>query len=43
MPHDERRWDSQFHGSQNMAALIPDAAHEYRDQVNAALREAYGV
>ena len=43
VPTTARRWDGQFHGSQNMAALIPDAAHEYRDQVNAALREAYGV
>jgi acetyl esterase len=36
-----RRWDGQFHGSQQMAALIPAEAKEYREMVAAALREAY--
>jgi acetyl esterase len=43
VPTTLRRWDGQIHGSQNMAAIIPEAAREYRDQVNAALRAAYGV
>jgi acetyl esterase/lipase len=41
VPTTVRRWDGQFHGSQNFAELIPDAAAEYRDMVNAALRDAY--
>lgn len=36
-----RRWDGQFHGSQNMSKLIPDAAREYREMVASALRSAY--
>jgi acetyl esterase len=36
-----RRWDGQFHGSQNMSKLIPDEAREYRAMVAAALRSAY--
>ena len=36
-----RRWDGQFHGSQSMSKVIPDAAAEYRDMVCAALRDAY--
>lgn len=36
-----RRWEGQFHGSQSMAKVIPDAAAEYREMVCAALREAY--
>jgi hypothetical protein len=41
VPTTIRRWDGQFHGSQNFAKLIPEAAAEYRDMVNAALRDAY--
>jgi acetyl esterase len=41
VPTTIRRWDGQFHGSQNFAKLIPEAAAAYRDMVNAALRDAY--
>jgi acetyl esterase len=43
VPTTIRRWEGQFHGSQNFATVIPEAAAEYRDQVNAALRAAYGA
>ena len=36
-----RRWEGQFHGSQNMSKLIPDEAREYRAMVASALRGAY--
>jgi acetyl esterase len=36
-----RRWEGQFHGSQNMSKLIPDEAREYREMVASALRDAY--
>ena len=38
-----RRWDGQFHGSQSMAAVIPAEAKEYREQLAAALRDAYAA
>ena len=41
VPTVARRWDGQFHGSQSMAKVIPDAAAEYREMVCAALRAAY--
>ena len=41
VPVTVRRWDGQFHGSQNMSKLIPDAAQEYRTMVASALRSAY--
>jgi acetyl esterase len=43
VPTTIRRWEGQLHGSQNFAKLIPEAARAYEDQVNAALRGAYGA
>ncbi|CAN7536317.1 alpha/beta hydrolase [Phenylobacterium sp. LjRoot219] len=42
VPVEYRCWEGQFHGSQNMAALIPEAAAAYRAQVTAALQRAFG-
>jgi acetyl esterase len=36
-----RCWEGQFHGSQQMAALIPEEAAAYQDMLVSALRRAY--
>jgi acetyl esterase len=36
-------WKGQFHGSQNMAALIPEEATKYQARIVSALRNAYTV
>lgn len=43
VPVEYRCWEGQFHGSQPMAALIPQEAAEYQAQVVRALRQAYGA
>jgi acetyl esterase/lipase len=39
---EERLWEGQFHGSMQLAKLIPDEAGEYHRQIVAALRRAFG-
>lgn len=41
VPVEHRLWEGQFHGSQPMAALIPQEAADYQAQVVRALRRAY--
>ena len=36
-------WEGQFHGSQQMALLIPDKATAYHERIVHALRRAYGM
>lgn len=43
VPVEYRCWEGQFHGSQPMAALIPQQAAEYQAQVVRALCCAYGL
>ncbi len=43
VPTVSRRWEGQFHGSQTMAKVIPDAVAEYADMVTTALRKAYAT
>ena len=38
-----RCWEGQFHGSQQLSALIPDEAAAYLAQIVSALKRAYGV
>jgi acetyl esterase len=38
---EERLWEGQFHGSMQLAKLIPDEATEYHQQIVAALRRAF--
>jgi acetyl esterase len=38
---EERLWQGQFHGSMQLAKLIPDEAAEYHQQIVAALRRAF--
>ena len=40
---EERCWEGQFHGSMQLAKLIPDEAAAYHDQVVTALRRAFGT
>jgi acetyl esterase len=40
---EERCWEGQFHGSMQLAKLIPDEAAAYHSQVVAALRRAFGT
>jgi acetyl esterase len=40
---EERCWEGQFHGSMQLAKLIPDEARAYHDQIVGALRRAYGT
>lgn len=39
----ERCWEGQFHGSMQLAKLIPDEAAEYHGQVVEVLRAAFGA
>jgi acetyl esterase len=41
VPVESRCWEGQFHGSQQMAKLIPDEAAEYHALIVNALRRAY--
>jgi acetyl esterase len=41
VPVEERCWPGQFHGSMQLAKLIPDEAREYHDQIVDALRRAF--
>ena len=43
IPVEERCWEGQFHGSMQLAKLIPDEAAAYHDQVVTALRRAFGT
>jgi len=43
IPVEERCWEGQFHGSMQLAKLIPDEARAYHEQIMAALRRAYGT
>jgi acetyl esterase len=38
---EERCWQGQFHGSMQLAKLIPDEARAYHEQIVGALRRAY--
>jgi acetyl esterase len=40
---EERCWEGQFHGSMQLAKLIPDEAAAYHSQVVSALRRAFGT
>jgi len=40
---EERCWEGQFHGSMQLAKLIPDEAAAYHDQVVTALRRGFGT
>jgi acetyl esterase len=40
---EERCWEGQFHGSMQLAKLIPDEAREYHTQIVAALRRAFAA
>jgi acetyl esterase len=40
---EERCWEGQFHGSMQLAKLIPDEAREYHEQIVAALRRAFAA
>jgi acetyl esterase len=40
---EERCWEGQFHGSMQLAKLIPDEARAYHEQIVAALRRAFGT
>lgn len=42
VPVTYRCWEGQFHGSQQLAALIPQEAAAYQSQIASALRAAYG-
>jgi acetyl esterase len=43
VPVEERCWEGQFHGSMQLAKLIPDEARSYHEQIVGALRRAYGT
>jgi acetyl esterase len=43
VPVEERCWPGQFHGSMQLAKLIPDEAREYHEQIVDALRRAFAT